>query len=254
MEMLSIYDLWTSFQSTVNTFQGGWFRPTSDFTTKVNDIANDLFIKYTNEAEKSQKARDALFFLLKSENRKCRQSNSNYSIVDMPEKYERFAGMSILFHGDKTYQDPDVQKCDADISDEERKEKYLSELQRRTVQLVDNMRWNACLTHITKQPTLDNPKTTFINEGFRVAPRQISSVVFDFYVKPEKAIFAYTEAPGDRNTGAGKQIIFDKNKSSDIPFPQTLKNEFIVRLGEAYGLFTRDQFMVSFNNNQKVSQ
>lgn len=256
MEKLSIYNLWLSFQSTVNTFQGGWFRPQTDFQQKANDISSDLFVEYTNQAERSQKARDALYFLLKTENVMCSKSSSNFSIALPPKRYERFAGMSILYHNEKTYADPDINGgkfCDANGEEQEKiTDEYLTSLKRRTVELVDNMRWNACLEHKTKMPTFDNPKTTFINEQFRVAPRGIGAIVLDFYVKPEDAVFAYTVTAGDRNTGAGQQIVFDKNKSNDLPWPTTLKNEFIIRLGEAYGLFTRDQFVTNFSTQQKM--
>ena len=64
-------------------------------------------------------------------------------------------------------------------------------------------------------------------------------------------MFGYTLAPGNRQTGAGMQIIFDKSKSNNPPWPPSVKNEFIVRLGEAYGLFTREQFVSGFSTQQK---
>lgn len=257
MEKLSIYDLWLSFQSTVNTFQGGWFRPQTDFTQKVNDISNSLFIEYTDEAERNQRAKDNLFFLLKTSNVKCSKQRGGYTAATPPKLYARFADMSILYHGDKTYPDSEVDKgkyCDGEQDEDYEKisDEYYENLKRRQVELIDNMRWNSCLNHLTKFPTFDNPKATFVNEQFRVAPRNIGAIVLDYYIKPDDAVFAYTVTTGDRNTGSGQQIVFDKDKSKDLPWPATMKNEFIIRLGEAYGLFTRDQFVAGFSTQQKT--
>jgi hypothetical protein len=255
MEKLGIYDLWLSFQTTVNTFQGGWYRPQTDFIQKVNDIQMALWVKWTNEAEKSQQARDNLIFFLKSKNIIAKQSNGNFSIVTPPIDYGRFSSMSIVFSGEKTYPNPDVDsgKCDGWMDKESAVEEYYSSLVYSDVKLIDNDKWSACLQHLTKMPTLNKPKATQINEQWQVAPRGVSVVVFSYYIQPSPAVFAYTIAAGNRQTGAGAQIIFDKNKSVNLSWPPTVKNEFIVRLGEAYGLFTREQFLTQYNGQKAVA-
>lgn len=246
MNQISIYDLWLSFQSYSNTFQGGWYRPQSDFQQRVNDFSKELFIEYSNEAERSQKARDNLFFLLKSAQIKCDKVKANYSIVKPPAGYARFSGMSILVT-------PEGETCeDSGGDDENRESDYLENISRVSVELIDSMRWDSCLQHETKKPTLGKPKTTFMSEAFRVAPRSITSVILDYYIEPEDAVFAYTVTPVDNRDGEGGVIVFDKSRSRNLPWPETMKNEFIVRLGESYGLFTRDSLMTQFSTQQKT--
>lgn len=82
----------------------------------------------------------------------------------------------------------------------------------------------------------------------------MSAVVLSYYKNPTLAIFNYKLADGDRKTGAGAQIIYIPTGSKDLPWPATtVKNEFIIRLGEAYGLFTRDQFVSRFSTEQKMT-
>lgn len=256
MEQIGTYDLYLSFLTAVNTFQGGWYRPQSDFQQKVNDISLALWVKWTNEAEKSQEARDNLIFFLKSKNVIAKQAKANYAIVTPPADYARFATMSIITVDEKTYPSLEVEqgKCEGLEWDQEQiNEEYYASITQNDVQLIDKMRWESCLNHPTKGPTLEEPKAVQINEEFRVAPRQVSVVVLSYYINPTPAVFAYTLAPGDRQTGAGAQIIFNKTGSKDLPWPLTVKNEFIIRLGEAYGLFTRDQFVSRFSTEQKMT-
>lgn len=90
------YDLYLSFQSTISTFIGGFFRPNTDFITKANDISNELWNKWTDVAEKSQEARDNLIFFLKSKNRMVTKQNSFYGIFQPPSNYGRFASAKML--------------------------------------------------------------------------------------------------------------------------------------------------------------
>lgn len=256
MLRLGIYDLWLSFLTTVNTFQGGWYRPQSDFQQKVNDISMALWVQWTNEAEKSQEARDNLIFFLKSLNIIASPAKANYATVKPPKDYGRWASMSIITINEKTYPSLEIEdgKCEGlEWNREEINEDYYESIETAEVQLIDKIRWDSCLNHPTKKPTLEAPMASQIDEGFRVAPRKVSVVVLSYYINPTPAIFAYTLAPGNRQTGAGAQIIFDKSKSVDLPWPPSVKNEFIVRLGEAYGLFTREQFVARYSTEQKMT-
>lgn len=255
MEKLSPYDLWKSFQSYVNTYQGGWYRPQTDFIQRVNDIQMELWNELAAKSEKSQEARDNLIFFLKTKNIIAKEAKGNYSEVVPPADYGRFASMNIVYaQNNKTYPSPDVDNgtCEG-YNDVDAVNDYLSSLQNSDVQLIDNQRWSACLQHVIKKPTLSKPKCTEINEKFLVAPRGVSVVVLNYYVKPENAVFAYTLSPSNRQTGAGAQIIYDKSKSKDLNWPVTIKNEFIIRLGESYGIFTREQFLTAVNAAQKVA-
>ena len=144
-------------------------------------------------------------------------------------------------------------KCDGIESQEEINEKYYSEMSEVTVQMIDNMRWGSMLEHPKKGQSMKYPKATQIDKGFKVAPRDISVVRFDYYVEPEEAVFGYTLAAGDRQTGAGAQIIYNQAKSKDLPWPDTVRNEFIIRLGVSFGVFTRDQFLTQISTQQKMT-
>jgi hypothetical protein len=131
-------------------------------------------------------------------------------------------------------------------------EAYYASMCERTVDKVDNQRWGAVCEHLTKMPTFDNPKLTQLNAQFKVAPREVSVIVLDYYVRPTPAVFAYTVAPGNVQTGAGDQLLYNKALSKPFPWPTTMVNEFLIRLGERYGLFTRDQFMAQTSTQQKM--
>src|SRR5688500_13174275 len=111
--MIDLFDLYESFQSYVNTFQGGWFRPQTDFTKRVNDISKELWVKWTREAEKSTEAKDNLLPFLKSKNLIVSGSGP-YGKLPTPKDYGRFSAARIIVDGEKTYPDKEVEqgKCD----------------------------------------------------------------------------------------------------------------------------------------------
>ena len=253
---INMFSLWQSFMTAVNTAQGGFYRPQTDFQQKVNDISREMWVEWTNEAEKSQEARDNLIYFLKSKNVKVERAQANYGIFSPPSDYGRYASVRIIVSDEgKTYPSKDVDggKCDGWDTQEEINEKYYAGLSEISIQMIDNMRWGGMLDHPTKGPSMKYPKATQIDNGFKVAPRDVSVVRFDYYVEPEEAVFGYTLATGDRQTGAGGQIIYDQKKSKDLPWPDTVRNEFIIRLGVAFGIFTRDQFLTQISTQQKMT-
>lgn len=259
--MLSLFSIWKSFQAFVNTFQGGWYRPQTDFENACNDISNLIWEDWTGQAEKSQEIKDHLAPFLKSKNLIVTNANSFYGTISYPKDYGRFATATILVAGDgcipcKTVDDG---KC-SDGTDfkttEEISDEYYSKCEERQILLVDDQRWAACLTHLTKCPTFQNPKMRQMStdkfNGFQVAPRTVSVVVFNYYTKPKNGTFKYTVASGNVQTGAGDQIIYSPAPSStELEWPPTVINEFVIRLGERYGLFTRDQFVTAFSSQMK---
>lgn len=253
--MIDAFDLYQSFQSAINTFVGGWYRPNTDFIVKANDISIELWEKWTRQAEKSQEIKDNLRPFLKSKNVIVKSQNTYYGILSLPQDYERFSSAGILISNEKTLANRNIDngKCDGLETQEEINEEYYNSMEEKTIELIDDKKWRACLEHITKKPTLNNPKMTQIDGGYKVAPRQVSVVVLDYYIKPEKATFVYTIAPGNIQTGAGDQIIYDKTNSKPFQWPDTVRNEFIIRLGEAYGLFTRDAFVSQVTTQQKMT-
>src|SRR5574338_359651 len=138
---INMFSLWKSFMTAVNTAQGGFYRPQTDFQQKVNDISREMWVEWTNETEKSQEARDNLIYFLKSENIKVSQANANYGTFSPPKDYGRLASIRIVVTPDsKTVPDKNVNngKCDGIESQEEINEKYYSELSEVAVQRIDN--------------------------------------------------------------------------------------------------------------------
>ncbi len=245
MDIIDINDLYQAFTSYVNTYTGGWYRPQSDFQVSVNVIQNELWNDLTNQAEKSNEVKDNLRNFLRSKNAKVDQRKGGYGFVEEPKDYGRFASAKIVVVDNKTIEPNDEE------SDESKAQEYYSKMFESDLIIVDNARWAACLTHKTKCPTLKQPRGTQIQEGWKVAPREISSVVLDYYIKPSPVVFAYDKTEPNLETGDGDQIIYNKQQSKQLLWPSTLINEFVIRLGERYGLFTRDQFMTQYNSQKK---
>lgn len=258
--MIDPYELYQSFQSTVNTFQGGWFRPETDFIRACNDLSKKFWVKKTKEAEKSQEAKDDLMPFLKSKNYIV-TNKSIYGTFKPDKDYGRFSAARIIVHTnpedakivsfcpDKNIDDGKC--CNGDFkTDFELTEEYYNNTTQIDVDLIDDIKWGAVNKHATKKPTIEKPKMRIINGGFEVAPRQVSVVVLDYYREPVEATFLYTNAPGDVQTGAGDQLIYDRN-SQPLEWPFNMRDEFLIGLGERYGLFTRDQFVTQVTTMQK---
>lgn len=249
--MIDLFDLYKSFQSYVNTFQGGWFRPQTDFQVACNDISNELWELWTRQAERAQEITDKLAPFLISLNRIVTPKNTYYGIFSPPEDYGRYASARIIVADGECIQSSDCATLDVETQ-EQINEKYYESICEITVEKIDNQRWGAVCEHLTKMPTLKNPKLTQIDNGFKVAPRTVSVIVLDYYVRPTPATFIYTTAPGNVQTGAGDQIIYDKQNSEPLQWGPTVINEFLWRLGERYGFFTRDQFIAQASTQQKT--
>lgn len=252
--MIDLFDLWESFQSVANTFMGGWFRPQTDFAKRANDISKELWVKWTREAEKSQEAKDNCLPFLRSKNIIVSASGPYGKFLPPPE-YGRFSAARIIVHNGKTYPDKSVDdgKCDNLKTEDEMREEYFDGIQQWEVEMIDNLKWASVNSHLTKKPTLEKPKIRQIDGGFEVAPRKVSVIVLDYYVEPKEATFVYTITPGNVETGAGDAIVYNKDESQKLEWPATVRNEFLIRLGESYGVFTRDQFVTGVAQQQKMT-
>lgn len=256
--MIDLFSLYQDFQSLVNTWQGGHFRPNTDFERAVNNISLELWEMWTREAEKSQEIKDNLIPFFKSANVITAKEKFD-ALVKYPDDYERFASARIMLVGENCCV-PCKEINDGKCSNgnfktpEELAEDYYNSVVEKDVDMIDNQRWPSVLKHKTKCPTFENPKITQINGSIKVAPRDVSVVVLNYYVKPVYATFKYKTAPGNVQTGAGDQIIYDPPPTSTpLQWSETVKNEFLWRLGERFGLFTKDQFMSQFSTQQKLT-
>jgi hypothetical protein len=256
--MIDVYDLYQSFCSIVNTYLGGWFRPNTDFLQGCNDISKELWVRWIREAERSQEAKDNLFPFLVSKN--VIVSNAGIYGTFQPPKdekqpYGRFAAARIIVAGSQCVPSKEVDAgkcCNGDFkSQEELTEDYYNDVAQYDVDMIDDIKWGACNSHKTKKPTLMKPKIRQIDGGFQVAPREVSVVVLDYYRPPVDATFVYKNTPGNVQTGGGDMMIYDKANSLPLEWPFNVRNEFLIALGERYGLFAKDQFMAQFSAQQK---
>jgi hypothetical protein len=254
--MIDLFDLYNSFTSVVNSHVGGWFRPQTDFTKRCNDISKKLWVKWTREAEKSQEAKDNLMPFLRSKNIIV-STTGPYGKFSPPNDYGRFASTRIIVAGDTCLPDRSVDngKCEqGDFKNQdELTDEYLDSIKQVDVDLIDDKKWGAVNSHLTKRPTLAKPKIRQIDNGFEVAPRKVSVIVLDYYVEPKEATFVYTISPGNVQTGAGDQIIYDSKNSQPLEWPATVRNEFLTELANSYGVFVRDQLVTQVTQQQKMT-
>ncbi len=250
--MLSLLNIWTSFQSYVNTFQGSWYRPNTDFQPAVNDISKLIWESWTGQAEKSQEIKDHLSPFLITKPYTVTPSSGSFGYLEQPKDYGRFSAARILVHNGECLKCAEAESI---FSQEEVNDKYFDKLEQAQVDLVDDQKWGACLTHLTKKPSLKKPKMTQVvvggKNGWNVAPRKVSAIVLDYYTRPKEGTFVYTITPGNTTSGDGDFLQYDAVKSEQLQWPETVINEFIWRLGERFGLFTRDQFIAAFSTQQK---
>lgn len=250
--MMTSFSLWLNLKSRVNTSQNGWFRPETDFIQGLNVISVDKWNKYTNEAEKSQEAKDKLFPFLKSKNVIVNTTSTYYGIAKKPVDYGRFASARIVVHKDLTIPAKDIDdgKFEGWKTDEEIKDEYWDNIKEFPVTMVDNQKWGAYCQHLTKGPTLEKPGITQVNDEFKVAPRKVSVIAIDYYIEPTPATFKYTTSPGNPQNGSGDQLIYDTS-SVPLQWPEQMREEFVEDLVKWYMLYTRDQIGNSIDLSQK---
>lgn len=258
--MIDMYDLYQSFKSYVNTYVGGWYRPQSDFAYATNDISYKMFVKWTGMAEKSQEAKDNLFPFLVSKNMIVKQSGAYGTFLppatnSTTAAYSRFAAARIIVAGDVCVPCKEVndgQCANGDFkTPEQLANDYYDTVSQYEVKLIDDKKWASVMAHPTKGATMMAPKMRQVNNMFQVAPRNVSVIVLDYYRLPKVATFVYTTTPGNIDTGSGDVIVYDQGKSQPLEWDGSLRDEFLINLGERYGLFTRDQYVSNIAAQQK---
>ena len=259
--MIDSYDLYQDLCSEANTFQGGFIPPATVFIRHLNLINYELWEMGCRESEKSQEWRDNMRPFLVSQNIITNPATSYYTTANIPKDYGRLfkAGMItvktddsvITIPNDKVnkglcYKDEDNQEVtppEQSIND------YLNSIREVDITEVDLQRWDACLNHEfeDKRPSMSKPKMVQVNGGFNVAPRDVSVVVLYYFRLPKQATFAYTTTTPNLNTGAGGQIVYDSKNSQQLEWGVNLKNEFVGRLLEKFGIVTRDRFIEQYS-------
>jgi hypothetical protein len=252
--MIDAFDLWNSFQSAVNTEQGGWFRPQTDFIQACNDISKNLWNKGRKEAEKSQFWKDNMAPFMKTKNFLVKTPKV-HAWFKPDSDYGGFAAARIIVYKGMSITDKNIDegKCANDnefVSDTKLSEDYYDNVREYDVELVDDIKWGAMNRHKTKGPTLDKPKMRQVDGGFQILPRGVTVVVLDYYREPKTATYLYTPSPGNEQTGAGDNIIYNP-ESQPLEWPFNMRDEFLIELGARYGVFTRQEFLYSVSQQSK---
>jgi len=259
---IDMNNLWKRFCADNNTFQGGMFRPERDFEANVNSISLEAFAEFTAQDEKNQQVDDWLAPFANTVNIITSPLSGNEVLAKYPKNnkgeliYGAYKSARSLQHKEQclcdesndVYQDG---KCanahDTDIERAKRLAAYKDGIVEVTINKVESSHWGACLTHETKCPTFKNPKLTQFKEGFKVAPRQVSVIVLDYYRNPVPAKFAYTIAPGNTQTGAGDYLIYNAAGSTPLEWPESMMPYFLDKLQQIYAKFTRDTPLFQMN-------
>lgn len=255
--MIDLFDLYTQLNSEVNSYQGGFIRPQMDFERQVNAISLKFFNDFTEQADKTNELQDELTPFRRSVNLIVNPNQNGFGTMAYPEDYGRYSSARILVSGEKTFKDEELHSCDCkgqpitendrketDFEKEARLEDYKDSITQYPIRKIANGKWGALLQHKTKKPTLSNPAITQYDNGFKVAPRNVSVVVLDYYTIPEKATFAYTISPGNVITGQGDTIIYNKDSSTPLQWNESMIPRFLSELKLKYGIYTRDPLMI----------
>lgn len=255
--MIDSNDIYQDLCAEVNTFQGGFIPPDTVFMRHLNLISKELWVDGCNGAEKSQEWRDRMMPFLLSKNIITRKGMSYYSTCDIPKDYSRLFKASIITVSDNSatvtvpskevnngrcYKNDSAQAVQVKSSISQNN--YLNSIKEAEIKQVDLQRWDSCLNHVfeDKRPSLSKPKMIQVDGVFKVAPRDVSVIVLYYYTLPKEATFIYTRTAPNLQTGAGGQIVYDPT-SQQLEWSAEMKNEFLIRLGEKYGVYTRDQFL-----------
>lgn len=257
--MIDLFDLYRDFNAQNNTSQNGFWRPETDFEVNANVASIKLWNDKIDVAEREQREVDELRPFFKSKNIIAKNQNSFYGVIDLPEEkgyeYGRFGGAGLLLAGSVCVpcKDVDEGNCINGIfkTDQELAEDYYDTVCQVVIEKIENQRWRSCLQHLTKRPTLKKPKMTQINNQFQVAPREVSVVVLNYYVKPKYATFKYTTSEPNLVNGSGDNIIYNKELSTPLEWPETVKDELLAILKNVYIGFTRDSQYAQIANSQK---
>ena len=255
--MIDLYDLYNELMSIVNSSQNGFWRPELDFEIQANLASIKLWNNKIDIAEREQRVIDDLRPFLISKNIIVKNQNSFYGTIDTPidPVYGRYASARLLLAGQTCVPCKDVDDgkcCNGDFkTDAELADDYYNTVCETQIEKIDNQRWPSVLQHLTKRPTLLKPKLTQINNQFQVAPRQVSVVILNYYVKPKYATFKYTLTPANLQNGSGDVIIYNKAASTPLEWPEIVKNELLAILKESYIGFTRDSQFAQISNSQK---
>lgn len=266
-QLLDIYDLFIAFKSEANVNQGAYVSPLK-FQALCNTISQELIQEKFAKWQESQKLTDDMVHLLKTVNLTIPQlAGKPYDMVTMPADFAHFSSARVVYNTEKmkgcvtteygcvdggTGCPCETTECTADnkyidsdmvaLQAMERDEHLVEGM----VTIVDNQRWASKLTHRTKMPTWKAPAITEAAGGWKIAPKNLGVMLLDYFLVPENAVFAYTINP------ATDEITYDVANSKPVPWPITMKAEFVARLIKKYGVAIGDRNLEMAGERDRV--
>lgn len=248
MVPLNLYtDLYRPLVSAVNTQQGGFIRPQTNFENWVNEVSDEIFREMMQELERNQVITDEMAPFLKSINAiTVPQPGRSYDLIAYPDDYAYFSSARILLSGNNTgcacdgldvMDGKGICKAWTDTDVKDLMEKYKgSDLCEMSITKIDNQRWGAACDNEFKKPTMSNPIITQFEGGFKVAPKNAGIIILDYLKMPRKAVFGYT-------LGANDVVIYNAGTSTQLEWSRSKQGEFLARLIKRYGMYTREPFL-----------
>lgn len=232
--MININDLYQAVNGEVNTNQSGMVPPYL-FDLIVYKVSIKMAKNKMRKAESSQEISDDIGNFLKSVNIMVTVPNgSNYGLIKYPNDYFYYMNSRIYVSEDSvtcpcataTMDDAMCEK----FGDKDSQSKYV--LTEFPMLKIDNSRWAGVLDHVRLKPTLKDPKITQFSDGFKVAPKQVSIVVLDYYRKPVRAHWGYVQVDD--------YFEYDPNTSVQLDWVETMFGEFVDAIKPIYMEVLRD--------------
>lgn len=248
---ITLFDLWEKFCGEYNTHQGGHVRPHRNFTNWVNAISISLFEeKFTGAWEKNQKIIDDLGRPFLKVAALSPVASGQHDVIPFPSDYAHFSAARYYYTDGKQQ---GCIACKPDPKSPQGSEDFTYEtfkpaegLIEQEITMVKSDKWGPMMKHIVKRPTINSPKMTQFDGGFRLAPKGIGTIYMDYLRKPKPATFMYTLGPGD-------QIVYDANNSQPLEWTELVINEFLAALGVKYGKFIREGFIYQTSDKEKAT-
>lgn len=245
-----------SLLNTANKWRSGSLPPgRSDDFLQQSSIA--LFNEKVLAASTNNKIDDDLAPFLRSRNFPVTVPvGLNYGLLSRPSDYKYFWALRSFFtqNEDGSYTScgcasSDNSACDANSQaiqitptvDEIAISKEV------VIEKIDGGKWASMLSHRSKFPTLDRPYCTQYDTGFKIAPRNINVVTWDYYRLPVKAVFGYTLLPSG-------YYQYDSTTSTNIEWGEQVFDELLDRTLKLFAVYLGNPKLYSFADNLKATR
>lgn len=261
--MIDNFELYEELAGLVNTRQGGHVRPHRNFLQWLYQISLELYEMKFQDWERSQKIVDDLSRpFLTSVNVQIKGgvaafpkdyghfSSARYYVSDgkaVPLKRLKtldYCGKELETTNDPVMLDPALREL---VESEAEATAILEAVEdpgmEVEITLIPNSKWAGCLNNRIAKPTMQKPKMTQFEGGFRVAPLTVDTIVLDYLRLPKQPTMDYTVVAGNPLTGDGDYIQYNAANSTQLEWSPLVRNEFLTRLEKKFGKFIREDFI-----------